>query len=238
MVWAVACVLATALAAPGIASDTGLLRLAQQTESAAGESGAPLDEAAPQLKSEPTIAVRPAPADQPLGAWIAETFSRAPALMLGLIAVIVAPLLAVAGLMLRAAPKTEEAAAATRVVRRSGVSSSGRQASAADEESFAWPAKAWVEVEGAPGGRHEIGLGMVRIGRDDDNEIRLAAKTVHRTHAVVHRTSDADFMVTDVSGVGGNGVVLNGNRVNEARLSHGDRIELGEVALRFISRPS
>lgn len=175
--------------------------------------------------------------DRPLSEWIAETFARAPALMFGLIAVIAAPLFAIAGLMLRPSPKSAQEGA-TRVVRRSSNASREPRLNASADEGFAWPAKAWVEIEGAPGGRHEIGLGMVRIGRDDDNEIRLPAKTVHRTHAVVHRTSDADFVVTDVSGTGGNGVLLNGNRVSEARLNHGDRIELGEVALRFISRPS
>jgi hypothetical protein len=224
LLWAVVCIIATVFTASNVATSADALRSPPVLA---------------QVEGDPSPSV-PAPAaadDKPLTYWIADTFAHTPALMFGLIAVLAAPLFAFAGVMLRARPKPQPQEAATRVLRRSGVAADLKTRTSGDE-SFAWPAKAWVEVEGAPGGRHEIGLGMVRIGRDDDNEIKLAAKTVHRTHAVVHRTSDADFVVTDVSGAGGNGVIVNGNRVSEARLKHGDRIELGEVALRFISRPA
>lgn len=44
-------------------------------------------------------------------------------------------------------------------------------------------------------------------------------------------------MVMDLSGRGGNGVTVNGIRHNEARLADGDLVQLGDVALRFVTRP-
>jgi pSer/pThr/pTyr-binding forkhead associated (FHA) protein len=78
-------------------------------------------------------------------------------------------------------------------------------------------------------------LALVRIGRHDDNDIRLDQSTVHRHHALIHRTPTADFIITDVSGQAGNGVVVNGQRLAETRLKSGDTIYLGEAALIFES---
>ena len=78
----------------------------------------------------------------------------------------------------------------------------------------------------------------MRIGRDGDNDICLSEMTVHRYHAAVHRTEDADFVITDLSSAGGNGVKVNGNAVAEARLEDGDLIELGLARLKFIAKPA
>ncbi len=81
-----------------------------------------------------------------------------------------------------------------------------------------------------------IGRSLVRIGRESDNDIRLSAKTVHRYHAVIRRTTDGEVVITDLSGAQGNGVRINGTRVDEARLKKGDVINVGEVRLKFSSR--
>jgi hypothetical protein len=100
-----------------------------------------------------------------------------------------------------------------------------------------WPTEAWVESEGIPGGRRIIERTLIRIGREEDNEIRFSVKTVHRYHAVIRRTNDGEVMITDLSGKDGNGVLVNGTRVAEARLRKGDVINLGEVRMRFDARP-
>ena len=74
---------------------------------------------------------------------------------------------------------------------------------------------------------------MVRIGRHQENDIRLASKTVHRYHAVMHVTPEQDYVITDLSGEAGNGVIVNGRRVEQATLKGDDLIELGETRLRF-----
>ena len=58
-------------------------------------------------------------------------------------------------------------------------------------------------------------------------------KTVHRYHAVIRRTTDGDVVITDLSGADGNGVLINGKRIGEARLVKGDVIGIGEVKLKF-----
>jgi pSer/pThr/pTyr-binding forkhead associated (FHA) protein len=60
---------------------------------------------------------------------------------------------------------------------------------------------------------------------------------VHRYHAVIRRTTDGDVMVTDLSGNEGNGVLVNGKPVGEARLKKGDQINIGEVKLHFDAKP-
>ena len=74
---------------------------------------------------------------------------------------------------------------------------------------------------------------MVRIGRHEENDLRLPERSVHRFHAVVHRTADSDYLVSDLSGADGNGVLVNGVRQDRCQLKHGDVIVLGETALRF-----
>ena len=74
---------------------------------------------------------------------------------------------------------------------------------------------------------------MVRIGRHEENDIRLASKTVHRYHAIMHKTPEEDYVVTDLSGPAGNGILVNGAKVQNIALKEGDIIELGDVKLKF-----
>jgi hypothetical protein len=165
--------------------------------------------------------------------WAAESYERAPALMLGLSVLLAVPPLALAGFIVGRKRRSSEATLL--ISRSSRGATAAPRTTAARAEVAAWPSEAWVEIEG--GGRCAIGRTLVRIGREGDNDIRLSAKTVHRYHAVIRRTTDGDVMITDVSGDDGNGVLVNGARVAEARLAKGDVINVGEVKLRFDARP-
>ena len=44
-------------------------------------------------------------------------------------------------------------------------------------------------------------------------------------------------VVTDLSGADGNGVLINGTRVGEGRLTQGDIVGIGEVRLKYDARP-
>ena len=80
---------------------------------------------------------------------------------------------------------------------------------------------------------------LLRIGRHQENDIRLEDKTVHRYHALLHRSPDGDFLIRDLSGHAGNGVYVNGARIEQTALRPGDLVELGAVRLRFQQqRPS
>jgi hypothetical protein len=81
--------------------------------------------------------------------------------------------------------------------------------------------------------RVPIGASLVRIGRHEENDVRFEHKTVHRYHAVLHRTGEGEFVITDLSGVGGNGIYVNGARIEQSPLRSGDLVELGAVRLRF-----
>jgi hypothetical protein len=176
----------------------------------------------------------------PVRQWIGESYARAPALVLGLSVVMVVPPLALVGLLARRkrrtsaapSPSPDTTLALTRAGKRGVL-----ETNTLKTEGFSWPTEAWVDIQGAPGGRYVIGRTLVRIGREADNDIRLSAKTVHRYHAVIRRTTDGDVMVTDLSGNEGNGVLVNGKPVDEARLKKGDIINVGEVKLHFDAKP-
>ena len=73
----------------------------------------------------------------------------------------------------------------------------------------------------------------VRIGRHEDNDLKLDEESVHRRHAVVHMTPQREFVITDLSGNEGNHVYVNDQRCEKKSLRDGDVIKLGKVQLRF-----
>lgn len=165
-----------------------------------------------------------------LNSWLGDSYHKAPALMLVLVAVIALPTLGLAGYMFRRQKQSPDVT--VRLPRQS--LRSGRRDSTMRTELAAWPTEAWVEVAGR---KHIVGRTMVRIGREADNDICLQEKTVHRYHAVIRRSTDGEVVVTDLSGPEGNGVLVNGARVGESRLKAGDVIAIGEVKLNFDARP-
>ena len=90
-----------------------------------------------------------------------------------------------------------------------------------------------LDVVGDRASSHPVRGNMIRIGRHEENDIRLASQTVHRYHAVVHLAPEQGYVITDLSGPEGNGVLVNSERVDHASLVAGDLIELGDVRMRF-----
>jgi FHA domain len=167
--------------------------------------------------------------------WVEQNYERAPALMLGLSVLLAVPPLALAGFFTRRRRRASNLTIA--LPRKARGTSSRPRLRTTQTEISPWPTEAWVEADGYPGSRRIIGRTLLRIGREEDNDIRFAVKTVHRYHAVIRRTTDGVVMITDLSGKDGNGVLVNGARVAEARLRKGDVINLGEVRMRFDARP-
>lgn len=100
-----------------------------------------------------------------------------------------------------------------------------------------WPADAWLTMEGHEESKLPIEAEVLSIGRHEDNVLSIDDLSVHRFHAVIHRTDDAQFIITDLSGEEGNGVRINGERQARAPLSNGDLIELGRARLTFAAVP-
>lgn len=148
-----------------------------------------------------------------LAMWAEAGYRRKPAVMIGLAGLVMLPVIALAGLLLhwlvaRPAPLAQQPLAP-----------------ASD-----MPRLAWLELGERP---VEIRRDLVQIGRESDNDVCLDDSTVHRYHALIERTGEQGFVITDVSGPEGNGMRINGARASRARLAHGDVVELGKARMKF-----
>ncbi len=174
-------------------------------------------------------------------AILATAYDRAPVLVVVMAALLIIPMTALVALLahsmrLRIVRSRRPSPVADRLA-----SLHTAPLSVATPEAALWPQAAWLDIEGGKAGQTRLLLprvqGLVRIGRHEDNDIRLPYSTVHRHHALIHRTPAAEFVITDLSGRDGNGVVINGEKRAEARLAPGDMIVLGDARLRFDSAP-
>ena len=77
----------------------------------------------------------------------------------------------------------------------------------------------------------DIGSKPLHLGRSPTADVMLEHLSVSRRHAVVATRGDVVVVLDDRSL---NGVVVNGERVGEAVLAHGDEIRLGDVSIRFL----
>lgn len=168
--------------------------------------------------------------------WIVASFERVPALAFGLAALLAVPPLALIGLALKRRERTDR----TQLIRHRPQAALGdpRETFATDRAPVPVKRVAFDVDQGHGVERHAAVSHFLRIGREQDNDICLSDMTVHRYHAAVHRTEEGDYVITDLSSLGGNGVAVNGRTVAEARLNYGDAIELGRVKLKFVSHQS
>jgi len=72
---------------------------------------------------------------------------------------------------------------------------------------------------------------LTRIGRRAASDIVLDDSTVSRRHALVLERGGAPVIADDRSL---NGVYVNGRRVREARLHHGDEVQIGNRIMRYL----
>lgn len=159
---------------------------------------------------------------------IAAGYEKAPVLVIILSALLVLPVVALASWVLRAVGWLVKGSR-----RRRALPAERVQDPDADADEPSRPTHAWLSVEGEGAGRHPITGEMIRIGRHPDNEIWLTETSVHGYHAVIQRTEDAGFVITDLSGQEGNGVRVNGTRRASSLLANGDVIELGKARITF-----
>jgi pSer/pThr/pTyr-binding forkhead associated (FHA) protein len=78
--------------------------------------------------------------------------------------------------------------------------------------------------------RHELNDERVVLGRSRECDITLEDSNVSRRHAEVVR-EDGSFWIVDLGST--NGIEVNGNRVERAKLEHEDTIVLGQTELTF-----
>jgi Protein of unknown function (DUF3662)/FHA domain len=78
--------------------------------------------------------------------------------------------------------------------------------------------------------RHELANDKVVLGRSRDCDITLEDPNVSRRHAEIRRENGA-FWIVDLNST--NGIEVNGERVDRARLSDSDTILIGKTELTF-----
>jgi pSer/pThr/pTyr-binding forkhead associated (FHA) protein len=91
---------------------------------------------------------------------------------------------------------------------------------------------AFLEMEGDPD-HPPIALhgDEIRIGRSADNEIRFEDNSVSRHHATLHRGANGHYAIHDLHSL--NGVYVNDRQVQSATLKDGDRVEMGDLVVRY-----
>ncbi len=150
--------------------------------------------------------------------WVEASYAIRPALMIGLGGILVLPPLMLAGALLyRRKPSAPEAPEPNVEAAPLASSASAPRLELVGARSIALPR----------------GRDLVQIGRHEDNDICIADTSVERYHAIIARSNDAGFTITDVSGQGDEGLRINGLSCASAVLAHGDMVELGKARLRF-----
>ena len=145
-------------------------------------------------------------------------------------------ILIAAMLMLRAARKraAEEAQSAeyVRMAEEERLSQEARRSQ--EPKKTEAPPLSWIEMCDAQQTRHPVRITSLKIGRGQHNDLVFRNDSVSGNHCVINCNREGEWSITDLNA--GNGVVLNGARVKQSVLRHGDTIELGELKMRFLLR--
>jgi pSer/pThr/pTyr-binding forkhead associated (FHA) protein len=82
------------------------------------------------------------------------------------------------------------------------------------------------------GARYLLGNEVVRAGRHPESDIFLDDITVSRRHVVITPGGDGTYTLRDVGSL--NGTYLNRERIEEAKLSPGDEVQIGKFKLVYL----
>jgi hypothetical protein len=151
---------------------------------------------------------------------VSTAYERAPVLMIVLAAMLILPVTALAMLLVQSMKLRARKQAGNRTT---------------DTQPVAMPrAQPSARLIGADGRyiRLPSSKDVIRLGRHENNDIRLGHASIHRHHAVIHANAAA-YAITDVSGISGNGLHVNGQRIHATDLAAGDVITIGDLSLTF-----
>lgn len=155
-------------------------------------------------------------------------YAAAPALMVGLSAVLLIPCLALSAAIMRWSKLSSDRTILLRRKRRVPL----EFAPGPDLADSPKVHRASIEFPGT--GRIPIGPSRASardfycLGRGAENDFVMQGRTVHRNHAAIYRDDSGHFVIADLSSVEGNGVIVNGRPCSEAALADGDIIQLGD----------
>ena len=77
---------------------------------------------------------------------------------------------------------------------------------------------------------YELDGRIITIGRTPANHIVIGDGAASRKHCMIKAVGDS-YTLVDLGSA--NGTVVNGTRVKDIELSHGDRIQIGKTVLAF-----
>lgn len=154
--------------------------------------------------------------------WITAKYSQAPALVLGVGLALALPALAVSAALIRMILRNTSSNSSvdtfeSRTVRTVPISAWDQSASLEMTDNSCYP----------------IQQSIVRIGRETDNDLCLCDPTVHRYHAVLERSPDAEYSIRYVGDPDRDGLLINGRAAQRQRLRGGEVLEIGAIKLRF-----
>jgi pSer/pThr/pTyr-binding forkhead associated (FHA) protein len=87
-----------------------------------------------------------------------------------------------------------------------------------------------VTSEEIAGKTFDLTLDTSTVGRGPDNTIRIEDSTISHHHATVHINGN-EVTLRDLNST--NGTRVNGQKIMEARLTHGDAVRFGRIELRY-----
>lgn len=94
------------------------------------------------------------------------------------------------------------------------------------------PSLAQLEMCDGDQTRYPVALTNLRIGRGQHNDLVFRNDSISGNHCVIRRNRQGEWSITDLES--GNGVIVNGERMPQSILRHGDVIELGDLKMRFL----
>jgi FHA domain-containing protein len=121
----------------------------------------------------------------------------------------------------------EAAPGATRIYQAAPAATEAVSPEDADRLGLAHDVRASLRVAGR---RHELANERVVLGRSRECDITIDDPNVSRRHAEIRRENGA-YWIVDLKST--NGIEVNGERVQRARLTHADTILIGKTELTF-----
>jgi hypothetical protein len=121
----------------------------------------------------------------------------------------------------------EAAPGATRIYQAAPAATEAVSPEDADRLGLAHDVRASLRVAGR---RHELANERVVLGRSRECDITVDDPNVSRRHAEIRRENGA-YWIVDLKST--NGIEVNGERVQRARLTHADTILMGKTELTF-----
>ena len=153
--------------------------------------------------------------------WVRTKYQEAPALVLGVGAALALPAIAILGTLLRLM--------FTRPTPRCPVEDRTQRT----QPASVWRQQAWLEFANSSMAGFHLNQEIVRIGRESDNDLCLSDPTVHRYHAVLEHTPEAEYFVSYIGDPEHNGLFVDGHPVERHRLRGGEILQIGSIKLRF-----